>query len=93
MESKINQYTIENVKDMNGSVEVDYYRIKLNDNLYYGGYTPEHIITSEVGFESRIKEIKYAEYFVLILKEYYDKQGNRNNKEFNEEHSPENFFA
>ena len=86
-------YTIENVKDMNGNFEVNYYRIKLDDGLYYGGYTPERVITEKEGFESRIKDMKYAEYFLMIINEYYDEKGNRNDTEFKEEHSPENFFA
>ena len=93
MGNKINQYTIENVKDMNGPNEVNYYRIKLNDNLYYAGERPDRLITGEEGYEARIRELKYAEYFALIAEEYYDKQGTRNNKEFNEEHSTKNFFA
>lgn len=93
MNNLIKEYTIENVKDMNGKNEVNYFRIKLNDNLYYGGYDPKHVITSKLGYESRIQEKKYAEYFVMILKEYYDQHGKRNNKEVSEKHNTEIYFA
>lgn len=74
---KIHEYTIVNETGMNGLIEYSFDVIKLGEDLYFTGYTPDGIqSTSDLGFAARFMPGTTREYIDKYLLPYFDQTGN-----------------